>query len=145
MECQASFCSTLDCWPLLCPGLSRNFAAGNFQRSGSWVVTAFVLLFIAPVLAVSFVPDSLTKSRLQRTADVALTVVQPNISQIDKYAPGYDAINFRRLAEHSQPRHERPRLILWPEAAIPWRLEDGYPFAITSSSQAKARKVRGRC
>jgi apolipoprotein N-acyltransferase len=60
--------------------------------------------------------------------DTALTIVQPNISQIDKYNPGYDAINFSRLAQHSQPTDENPRLILWPEAAIPWRLEDGYPF-----------------
>ncbi|MGC1467985.1 MAG: apolipoprotein N-acyltransferase [Sphingorhabdus sp.] len=57
-----------------------------------------------------------------------LTIVQPNISQIDKYAPGYDAINFRRLAENSLSRDTKPRLLLWPEAAIPWRLEDGYPY-----------------
>ena len=31
-------------------------------------------------------------------------------------------------SQNSQPKNERPRLILWPEAAIPWRLEDGYPF-----------------
>lgn len=61
-------------------------------------------------------------------ASATLTIVQPNISQIDKYNPGYDAINFSGLAEHSQPKDEKPRLILWPEAAIPWRLEDGYPF-----------------
>jgi apolipoprotein N-acyltransferase len=56
-----------------------------------------------------------------------LTIVQPNISQIDKYALGYEAINFSRLAQHSQPENAAPRLVLWPEAAIPWRLEDGYP------------------
>jgi hypothetical protein len=60
------------------------------------VVTGFVSLFIAPVLAVSFRPDS-PDSEIGHyaKADVALTIVQPNISQIDKYAPGYDAINFR--------------------------------------------------
>ncbi len=98
---------------------------------------------------------------------VMTTIVQPNISQIDKYAPGYDAINFSRLAQNSRPLSKneiltnyfahpsvkpeddvaqaaqaaaeaaaiasaralsaQPRLILWPEAAIPWRLEDGYP------------------
>lgn len=62
------------------------------------------------------------------TQGASLTIVQPNISQIDKYKPGFDAINFSRLARHSQPKDGEPRLILWPEAAIPWRLEDGYPF-----------------
>lgn len=72
--------------------------------------------------------DVTLKSKAFNKRHVELTIVQPNISQIDKYAPGYDAINFSRLAQHSQPKNERPRLILWPEAAIPWRLEDGYPF-----------------
>jgi apolipoprotein N-acyltransferase len=57
-----------------------------------------------------------------------ITIVQPNMSQIDKYAPGYDAMNFARHARHSQPLDETPRLLLWTEAAIPWRLEEGYPY-----------------
>lgn len=60
---------------------------------------------------------------------VALTVAQPNISQADKYAPGYDAINFAKLAMNSRPMpNQGPRLILWPEAAIPDYLEEGYPY-----------------
>ncbi|MBL0924433.1 MAG: apolipoprotein N-acyltransferase [Sphingomonadaceae bacterium] len=60
---------------------------------------------------------------------VALTIVQPNISQADKYAPGYDAINFAKLAMNSRPLADQgPRLLLWPEAAIPDYLEDGYPY-----------------
>ncbi len=60
---------------------------------------------------------------------VALTIAQPNISQADKYAPGYDAINFAKLAMNSRPIPDQgPRLILWPEAAIPDYLEEGYPY-----------------
>ncbi len=60
---------------------------------------------------------------------VAITVVQPNISQADKYAPGYDAINFAKLAMNSRPLpDQKPRLLLWPEAAIPDYLEPGYPY-----------------
>ena len=63
------------------------------------------------------------------SARTAVTVVQPNISQADKYAPGYDALNFAKLAMHSRPlAGQAPRLILWPEAAIPDYLEDGYPY-----------------
>jgi apolipoprotein N-acyltransferase len=72
--------------------------------------------------------DTVIRNKAFNKRQVELTIVQPNISQIDKYAPGYDAINFSRLAQHSQPKNERPRLVLWPEAAIPWRLEEGYPF-----------------
>ena len=60
---------------------------------------------------------------------VTITVVQPNISQADKYAPGYDAVNFAKLAMNSRPLPgQGPRLILWPEAAIPDYLEEGYPY-----------------
>ena len=59
----------------------------------------------------------------------SLTITQPTISQADKYAPGYEVINFARLAMKSRPVPDQgPRLILWPEAAIPDYLEDGYPF-----------------
>lgn len=91
---------------------------------------AFVAWLFFPILWLSpqtFI-DELSKTSHSKTGGAAVTIVQPNISQIDKYAPGYDAINFRRLAENSLSRDAKPRLLLWPEAAIPWRLEDGYPF-----------------
>jgi apolipoprotein N-acyltransferase len=62
-------------------------------------------------------------------ASVAVTIAQPNISQADKYAPGYDAINFAKLAMNSRPMpNQGARLILWPEVAIPDYLEEGYPY-----------------
>jgi apolipoprotein N-acyltransferase len=76
----------------------------------------------------------------------AVTVVQPNISQADKYAPGYDVVNFAKLAMNSRPLPDQaPRLLLWPEAAIPDYLEDGYPYryyqgqAGDSAAGARAR------
>lgn len=58
-----------------------------------------------------------------------LTIVQPDISQADKYEPGYEAINFAKLAMNSRPLPDQgPRLLLWPEAALPDYLEDGYPY-----------------
>lgn len=60
---------------------------------------------------------------------VHLTIAQPNISQADKYAPGYDAVNFAKLAMNSRRLPDQAaRLILWPEAAIPDYLEEGYPY-----------------
>jgi apolipoprotein N-acyltransferase len=59
----------------------------------------------------------------------AITIAQPNISQTDKYKQGYEEANFAKLAAVSRPlKGQGPRLLLWPEAAIPYQLESGYPY-----------------
>ena len=89
--------------------------------------SGFALAAIVGVAIVSSAKIYVTEPSL--SARTAVTVVQPNISQADKYAPGYDALNFAKLAMHSRPLPaQAPRLILWPEAAIPDYLEDGYPY-----------------
>lgn len=58
----------------------------------------------------------------------AVTVVQPNIPQETKADPAFDALNWSKLANLSPAKDPaQPRLLLWPEAAIPDFLEDGYP------------------
>jgi apolipoprotein N-acyltransferase len=114
---------------LLPAWIRRNHARQHFSKSGSWVAAALLLVFVGPVAVAILFPQILPKAPTAiSTSGAQLTIVQPNISQIDKYKPGYDAINFSRLAQNSQPKDGQPRLILWPEAAIPWRLEEGYPF-----------------
>lgn len=50
----------------------------------------------------------------------AITVVQPNIDQSAKYDPALDQENFARLARLTGPSSpDRPRLVFWPEAALP--------------------------
>ena len=49
-----------------------------------------------------------------------IRVVQPNISQQDKQDETFDAINFDKLETLTGPPGPLPRLILWPEAAVPW-------------------------
>ena len=53
------------------------------------------------------------------TPHVLLRIVQPDIGQQDKWNPGYEAQNFRRLAALTGRPGATPRLILWPEAATP--------------------------
>ena len=48
-----------------------------------------------------------------------LRVVQPDIGQANKWDPGFEAENFRRLARLTGRPSPEPRLILWPEAATP--------------------------
>ena len=83
----------------------------------------FPILWLAPQTIV----DNFSETELAGEGGVSLTIVQPNISQIDKHTAGYEAVNFVRLAQNSRPKGDYPRLLLWPEAAIPWWLDDGYP------------------
>ncbi len=53
-----------------------------------------------------------------------LRIVQPNISQQDKHDSSFDAANFAKLEELTGIPGKEPRLILWPEAAIPDFLEE---------------------
>jgi apolipoprotein N-acyltransferase len=48
-----------------------------------------------------------------------LRIVQPNIAQHDKYRKGYEGENFRKLESLTGTPGPVPRLILWPEAAVP--------------------------
>ncbi len=50
----------------------------------------------------------------------AVTIVQPNIDQSEKYDATLDRKNFAKLARLTGPSSpDRPRLVFWPEAAIP--------------------------
>lgn len=68
-----------------------------------------------------------------------ITIVQPNVGQQDKWVGEKADANFAKLARLTKPRDEEPRLILWPEAAIPDYLETGYPFVYYDRSPAEAR------
>lgn len=68
-----------------------------------------------------------------------ITVVQPNVGQQDKWEGSKADANFAKLARLTAPRDERPRLILWPEAAIPDYLETGYPSYYYDRAPAAAR------
>jgi len=48
-----------------------------------------------------------------------IRVVQPNINQNEKYDPQLEELNFRRLAALTGAPGAQPRLIFWPEAAVP--------------------------
>ena len=52
-----------------------------------------------------------------------IRVVQPNIGQDEKYSPELEEAHFRTLARLSGEQRPAPRLIFWPEAAIPAYLD----------------------
>ena len=51
-------------------------------------------------------------------------IVQPNIGQQDKHNDNFDVVNFTKLATLTGQPAKEPRLILWPEAAVPEYLEE---------------------
>ncbi|UZW56865.1 apolipoprotein N-acyltransferase [Sphingobium sp. JS3065] len=52
-----------------------------------------------------------------------IRVVQPNIGQDEKYSPELEQAHFRTLATLAGTPRPAPRLIFWPEAAIPAYLD----------------------
>lgn len=80
-----------------------------------------------------------TTSEVTQSAATPITVVQPDVGQQDKWVGEKADTNFAKLARLTTPRTDEPRLILWPEAAIPDYLETGYPFVYYDRSPAAAR------
>ncbi|MBK5264696.1 MAG: apolipoprotein N-acyltransferase [Alphaproteobacteria bacterium] len=51
--------------------------------------------------------------------NVPIRIIQPNIGQEDKHVAAQEENNFRKLAQLSGLPSVKPRLLFWPEAAIP--------------------------
>jgi apolipoprotein N-acyltransferase len=56
---------------------------------------------------------------LGRSTVSAIRIVQPNIGQEDKWRPGLADEAFDRLAELSAGGPDEPRILFWPEVAVP--------------------------
>ena len=127
-------------------------ASSDARSGGGWTgyfvggLLLFALATTGFIARVSLWGGFFSSGAVPQTQPIAVTVVQPNISQADKYAPGYDALNFAKLAMNSRPLPgQAPRLILWPEAAIPDYLEDGYPYPYYQGQAGEsAAGARGR-
>ncbi|HEY0594604.1 apolipoprotein N-acyltransferase [Sphingopyxis sp.] len=101
-------------------------------------------LAIVAVLGVAMLATGYWGSRSSFVFDPAssaprITVVQPNVGQEDKWEGSKADANFAKLARLTKPTDDTPRLILWPEAAVPDYLETGYPLPYYDRSPAEAR------
>jgi apolipoprotein N-acyltransferase len=56
---------------------------------------------------------------LGRSTVSAIRIVQPNIGQEDKWRPGLADEAFARLAQLSEGGPDEPRILFWPEVAVP--------------------------
>jgi apolipoprotein N-acyltransferase len=134
------------------PGIGATRAIGTYGASGLIVLlSAIVLGLIGAILTMQWkavfarvldigllaglcaglgaaASGDLLQDKLSQNRRQSITIVQPNISQADKYDINYDTVNFAKLAKYSKPLPgQSGRLLLWPEAAIPDYLESGYP------------------
>ncbi|MEH6701580.1 apolipoprotein N-acyltransferase, partial [Parasphingorhabdus sp.] len=103
-------------------------AVWKWPASGSWIGIVFAAIFVFPVLLVTAFPTLLSPTPFEAGNPlIPITVVQPNIGQQDKWKAGYEQQNLAKLAELTVRKDDEPRIIFWPEAAIPDYLETGYP------------------
>jgi apolipoprotein N-acyltransferase len=78
---------------------------------------ALAILLLAGWLTTLAAGDPGRSERLVR-------VVQPNIGQQTKHDETFDEVNWSKLAGLTGEPGPQPRLILWPEAAVPYFLEE---------------------
>ena len=104
---------------------------------GALILLGATILWLLPSAAV---PDD-------PLAIKSIRIVQPNIGQQDKWRPGFENEAAERMAALSaRPGGERPRLLLWPEAAVIAPLADersGPPQALAAFERARAARSIG--
>ncbi|WP_082662869.1 MULTISPECIES: apolipoprotein N-acyltransferase [unclassified Sphingopyxis] len=96
-------------------------------------------IFVQTSAVGNVVHTAVSSADAPRPKNIPITVVQPNVGQQDKWVGAKADANFAKLARLTAAKSETPRLILWPEAAIPDYLETGYPFVYYDRSPAAAR------
>jgi apolipoprotein N-acyltransferase len=94
---------------------------------------------IAALMALVYFAPFPSAQRPMEEGTIPITVVQPNVGQADKWVGAKADTNFAKLARLTAPKDDTPRLILWPEAAVPDYLEWGYPAVYYDRSPAAAR------
>jgi apolipoprotein N-acyltransferase len=129
---------------------------GTYGQSGLWVMfaggmlllttrrSASALFLVLPlVLSLGWIGWTwFLGSPVLEEDGARVTIVQPNIGQGDKWDMAQRLDNFRKLASLSErAAGAPPRLLLWPEAAVPDYLESGYPldWYVEPASFARAR------
>ena len=77
---------------------------------------------LVPLTAIMLVPATPAVQ-----SNLRYTLVQPNLPQSEINDPGMFEEQFARIATLTVKQRGAPRIVLWPESAIPDYLEDGYP------------------
>ncbi len=113
--------------------------AGTYALSGLTVAASGLLLFVPRrpatagiplvlLLVAGAVPHIIIKPPMIDDGAPLIVVVQPNLPEEVKPTDEYAEDNFQAIARIAgKPDARHPRLLLWPEGAIRFPLENGYP------------------
>lgn len=124
---------------IIAAGLLLWIAARRYRQAA---ITAALLALITGAAALDqtlAAADAAVRTKGPPAAPL-VTLVQPNIGQAEKWEGAHAQANFAKLARLTTPKSSAPRLILWPEAAIPDYLESGYPAYYYDRPPAAARQ-----
>lgn len=125
--------------PLL--GVARSAAwVGTYALSGLTVAAAGLLLIAlrghwrAPLAATALIAtlallnqDWVPSPAESDLAAPRMRAVQPNLDQEQRPRADYAEANLHALAAQSGSPGAAPRLVMWPEGALRYLIEDGYP------------------
>ncbi len=129
-------------------------AIGTYGLSGAALLVGGALLLaaarrwaaaagLAGAVAISTVLAAFAKPALLAAPAVPVRIVQPNIGQQDKWKEGFEERNLALLKRLSASRDPRPRLLLWPEAAVTDPLQNGLAYPRFVSEAAALRREVG--
>lgn len=97
------------------------------RADGTWpsyVIGPFIFVLMSVFMVISILGRSEFRGQSEQSDGRLLRIVQPNIGQQDKHIEAFADVNFAKLEKLSGKPGAVPRLILWPEAAIPDYLEE---------------------
>jgi apolipoprotein N-acyltransferase len=123
----------------------RELGLPDAKRKSATNITAFddtiygSIFVLFGIAALAVIASFFAPPRDEPQREIPITVVQPNVGQADKWEGSKADANFAKLARLTKPGDDTPRLILWPEAAVPDYLEAGYPLPYYDRSPAEAR------
>jgi apolipoprotein N-acyltransferase len=109
----------------------------SVQRRDIWTA----LFTLPPLVIVMFLPG-----REMGDTQVRYVLIQPNLKQEEIDDTSKFEEQFQTIADLTRPGGDTPRLVLWPESAVPDFLEDGYPqryySAMTAGGDPKLARER---
>ena len=135
------------------PGIARILPwLGTYALSGAVLVIAALLIWALVgrrwaalvITAIVTVAAMHWPGPAPRQGSVRYSLVQPLIPQEEINDPRMFEAQYQRIARLTQPSDGAPRVVLWPESAVPDYLEEGYPDRYYVSTTAAADPVYAR-